>query len=109
MNLTHRAKCLIQNVLNIKKNTQIDYGLQHYTTNKQKQNTVIIHTGTTWATKHWPLSYWIELATLLTRANFTVKLSWHGDKEKNDCEQIIAACPIATLLKEEQSKKIIPT
>ena len=49
--------------------------------------------------------HWIELAKQLARANFTIQLSWFGEKEKKECLQIVKACPKATLLKVETNKK----
>lgn len=42
---------------------------------------VFLH-GTTWETKYWPESYWIELLALLAEQNIKVVLPWGNDEEK---------------------------
>lgn len=42
---------------------------------------VFLH-GTTWETKYWPESYWIELLTLLAEQNIKVVFPWGNDEEK---------------------------
>ncbi|CAM3476038.1 lipopolysaccharide heptosyltransferase I [Parendozoicomonas haliclonae] len=50
---------------------------------------VFVH-GTTWDDKHWPESYWIELAKKATKAGYVVCLPWGNDKEKARAERIAA-------------------
>lgn len=50
---------------------------------------VFLH-GTTWATKHWPEEYWIQLAKLATVKNFQVKLPWGNESEKARAHRIAA-------------------
>lgn len=46
--------------------------------------------GTTWPTKHWPLSYWGELIELANRGGFEVLLPWGNDEEKARAENLAA-------------------
>lgn len=48
---------------------------------------VFLH-GTTWATKHWPETYWRELAERLGRRNLQVRLPWGNPAEKARAERI---------------------
>jgi heptosyltransferase-1 len=58
---------------------------------------VFLH-GSTWASKRWPLEYWIELAELADRADLAVYLPWGNVSEKNNAQTICAASPNAKLL-----------
>ena len=37
--------------------------------------------GTTWATKHWPEQYWIELADRMSETDYTIVLPWGNEAE----------------------------
>lgn len=41
---------------------------------------VLLH-GTTWDTKHWPDSYWSQLAELIASAGYQIQLLWGNDLE----------------------------
>ena len=53
---------------------------------------VLLH-GTTWETKRWPESHWIELARRATAAGVEPVLRWHGEQERAEAERIAAAAP----------------
>lgn len=44
--------------------------------------------GTTWATKHWPLSYWKQLAQLVSHEGFQVLLPWGNEQEYANAKAI---------------------
>lgn len=44
--------------------------------------------GTTWATKHWPESYWLELAGKLAESGLKILLPWGNDIERQRAEKI---------------------
>lgn len=46
--------------------------------------------GTTWPTKHWPDSYWLELAQKLASTGLRILLPWGSDVERQRAEQIAA-------------------
>ena len=48
---------------------------------------VFIH-GTTWEDKHWPESYWLELAQKATSAGYIICLPWGNDHERQRAERI---------------------
>ncbi|MDR2207864.1 MAG: lipopolysaccharide heptosyltransferase I [Azoarcus sp.] len=48
---------------------------------------VFLH-GTTWPTKHWPESYWRELARLATGAGWNVRLPWGSEEEHERARRI---------------------
>ena len=61
-----------------------DYGINR--ANFQDPNLTVpylifLH-GTTWATKHWPEEYWIELTRLAAAKGLQVKLPWGNESEK---------------------------
>jgi len=46
--------------------------------------------GTTWPTKHWPESYWLELAQQLASSGLKILVPWGNDAERQRAEQIAA-------------------
>ena len=44
--------------------------------------------GTTWDTKLWPESYWVELSKLVVASDRKVVLPWGNDEEKSRAERI---------------------
>ena len=44
--------------------------------------------GTTWLTKHWPESYWRELARLATGSGWNVRLPWGSEAEHDSAQRI---------------------
>ncbi|MBB71042.1 MAG: lipopolysaccharide heptosyltransferase I [Legionellales bacterium] len=96
-----RARQLFSQVLGYElPKTVADYGVD---TDKLPQQTigdnslVFLH-GTTWATKHWPESYWHELTKLATTADFNVLLPWGNDTERERARRIAAVSDKATVL-----------
>lgn len=47
--------------------------------------------GTTWANKHWPESYWLQLAQRVTAAGYQVVLPWANDDEQLRAQGIAQA------------------
>jgi heptosyltransferase-1 len=62
------------------------------------QKYLIFFHGTTWATKHWPEEYWIELVKLANNAGFPVKLPWGNDTEKARAQRIAQVSANAEVL-----------
>ena len=58
---------------------------------------VFIH-GTTWPTKHWPESYWCDLAHTVNEAGFRVVLPWGNTEEKERAELIFRCSKSVTVL-----------
>ena len=54
----------------------------------ERQKIVVLLHGTTWASKHWPESSWIELRHLLLEAGYQVVLPWGNDEEKARAKRI---------------------
>ena len=54
--------------------------------NPEKQ--VLLLHGTTWASKHWPEAYWIELAKKLIGDGYRVMLPWGSSEERLRAEKI---------------------
>ncbi len=54
--------------------------------------------GTTWATKHWPVEYWIELANIAKQAGLFIKLPWGNATEKQRAEDIAKQCDYVEVL-----------
>jgi len=58
---------------------------------------VFLH-GTTWATKHWPESYWCDLAKIAANAGFKIQLLWGNEPELARAKRIASAVPAAALV-----------
>lgn len=71
--------------------TVVDYGLDlaRLAAQSPNQRYLIFLHGTTWASKHWPESYWIELARLAVAAGVQVYLPWGNAVEHARAERIM--------------------
>ena len=58
---------------------------------------VFLH-GTTWATKQWPMSYWIQLAERAKEAGLRVKISGGSRDEMERAEAIAKHCCIVDVI-----------
>lgn len=72
----------------------IDYGLEQldFSTSQltiKKPYCVFLH-GTTWASKFWPESYWIQLSAALKELGFEIQLPWGNRTEYLAAERIKA-------------------
>lgn len=70
----------------------IDYGIdiKRIDSNGEttsKKQLLFLH-GTTWATKHWPETYWRHLAHIATEAGYKVLVPWGDNREKQRAEFI---------------------
>jgi heptosyltransferase I len=77
-----------------------DYGiLKHFEPEAAKiLPTILFIHGTTWATKHWPDSYWIALAERITAAGFAIRLPWYTTQEYERAQDIAAIHPNISLM-----------
>ena len=48
---------------------------------EQEENYLVFLHGTTWASKQWPETYWVQLAELAKAAGYRVKMSGGNDEE----------------------------
>ncbi len=53
--------------------------------------------STTWNSKHWPESYWVELIKLATAAGYHIVLPW-GGKSEHERAQRLGVAPNTTVL-----------
>lgn len=85
-----RVRQLFSQALGYSLNGQLDKKLGEYSLSFQseRQKSVVLLHGTTWASKHWPEGSWIELSRLLLEAGYQVKLPWGNDVEKARAERI---------------------
>ena len=69
----------------------IDYGIADMgdavEASAAPREVVFLH-GTTWATKHWPVSFWSTLAVLAAQAGYRVVLPWGDDGERERAQRI---------------------
>lgn len=62
--------------------TAPEYDLNLNVTQSASQPYVVFLHGTTWDTKHWPESYWFDLAKIMSEQGFKIKLLWGNENEK---------------------------
>jgi heptosyltransferase-1 len=79
-----------------------DYGIRGRFSSQGRQSYLVFLHGTTWPTKHWPESYWTELAEMVARAGLQVKLPWGNTVERQRAERIAAADPAVEVLPRRQ-------
>jgi len=89
MHAVERLRTLFAQSLNYSlKDLPLDYGISQRNPSKPQENnsttdrkTILFLHGTTWDTKHWPETYWIELSNLLTEKDFQIIIPWGSDIE----------------------------
>jgi len=97
-----RIRSLFAQALGYKITTDIpDYGIDRQSlivkTPSDSPYLVFLH-GTTWDTKHWPPSYWRDLALLAHKNNYAIKLPWGNLAERERALHIAADCNTAEVL-----------
>ena len=80
--------------------TPPDYGLSrgHFSSIPADERYVIFLHGTAWASKQWPLEYWLQLASLAAEAGYKVYLPWGNESEHQRAQHIAAQCSRVTVL-----------
>ncbi len=97
-----RVRQLMAQVLNYPlPDTIADYGIQREqlmpAIMTEKNYLVFLH-GTTWPTKHWPETYWQQLARLAVDAGLTIKLPWGNATEQERAQRIAQISPQIEIL-----------
>lgn len=75
-----------------------DYGIQAPARQPSDPPYLLFLHGTTWATKQWPQTYWIELARLASAAGYQVRLPWGNPGERARAEEITDTAGAGRLL-----------
>ena len=73
----------------------VDYGIQVNNSDIAEQSDtrrILFLHGTTWATKHWPETYWLELANQMTEQAYKIILPWGNDIEYQRALRIKEKC-----------------
>jgi len=83
-----RQRQLFAALLDYIPGTEMDAGLTRAETHPGR---VFLLHGTTWDTKHWPDSMWIELAKHAVDAKMCPTLTWGNDVERQRAEAIASA------------------
>jgi len=83
--------------------TMPEYGLDEFNRssggkNIHDTNYVIFLHGTTWSTKHWPESAWIELTKIVVAKGIKIKLPWGNKTEEERAQRIAAVSPQVSVL-----------
>jgi len=65
-----------------------DYGISQRFASQGRQRYLVFLHGTTWTTKHWPETYWAELAGMAAAHGLPVKLPWGSETERRRAERI---------------------
>ena len=96
-----RARALFAQALGYENSEHIaDYGIdikRLASYELQQPYCVFLH-GTTWDTKHWPDTYWIELAKIVVKAGYFIQLLWGNDVELTRAKKIAAIVPQAIVI-----------
>lgn len=88
---TKRLRSLFSKVLGYSEPSSVPiYGLKppKMTKNPVNEPYVVLLHGTTWKTKLWPDSFWVELSHLLKNRGFKVVLPWSNPEELARAERI---------------------
>lgn len=80
----HRLRQLFAKILNYEYQSEIiNYGINlgQFIHQSPKEKYIVLLHGTTWLTKHWPESYWHQLAQLISENNLYIRLLWGNENE----------------------------
>ena len=74
--------------------TPPDYGISRgrFSPVPEDEKYVVFLHGTAWASKQWPVEYWVQLASLATEAGYKVYLPWGNEKEQQRAQHIAVQC-----------------
>ena len=101
-----RVRQLFSQVLEYSLSDQLgEYSLSF---KSERQKSVVLLHGTTWASKHWPEASWIELGGLLQKAGYSVKLPWGNEVEKSRAERIAERCLVEQNMVEQGGAEVLP-
>lgn len=103
-----RVRQLFAKSLNYKfEQNELSYGLQKkdFLPVLKQPYMVFLH-GTTWASKHWPETYWAELVQLADEAGFDVYLPWGNKVEKARAERLAEVSEKAYVLDKSTIKQL---
>ena len=80
--------------------TPPDYGISRgrFSPVPADERYVVFLHGTAWASKQWPVEYWVQLASLATEAGYKVYLPWGNEKEQQRAQHIAVQCSGVTVL-----------
>lgn len=80
--------------------TPPDYGLSRgrFSPIPADERYVVFLHGTAWASKQWPVEYWVQLARLAAEAGYKVYLPWGSEQEQQRAQRIAVQCPDVTVL-----------
>jgi heptosyltransferase-1 len=70
--------------------SQPDYGIREQFSKQPGTPCLVFLHGTTWATKHWPDAYWVELAGMAAAAGYQVRIPWGNEIEHRRASKIAA-------------------
>ncbi|MCB4795756.1 lipopolysaccharide heptosyltransferase I [Pseudomonas sp. NP21570] len=76
-----------------------DYGLnrEQMAASSDQPYLLFLH-GTTWPSKHWPETYWRELAERMSDFGWAIRLPWGNAEEKARAERIVSGVANAAVL-----------
>ncbi len=77
-----------------------DFGLDttRFARTADNENYLVFLHGTTWTSKQWPLSYWVQLAQMAGTAGYRIKMSGGNEDEMARAQQIAAASQYVDVL-----------
>lgn len=81
----HRIRQLFAQAFKYELTNVIDYGVMWdkiARPNSESNPYLVFLHGTTWATKHWPDEYWLELAKIAGNNGFAVHVTWATTEQK---------------------------
>jgi heptosyltransferase-1 len=80
--------------------TEIDYGVRwdNFISEKPVKPYLFFLHGTTWESKHWPESYWLELANIAGEHGYDVYMTWATGEQKARVERLSAQSKTITML-----------
>ncbi len=99
MHAIERVRALFAQALGYTKpDIELDYGISVASHNTADTPYLVFLHGTTWATKLWPVEYWVELAKIVSAQGYAIYLPWGSVAEQQVAEQIVQQSGAGELL-----------
>lgn len=94
-----RVRALLARALDysVSPDSAVDYGLAESWRGDPASREVLLLHGTTWATKHWPETHWIELAERVRAGGFEPVTTWGDALERRRAQRLAERANVRVL------------
>jgi heptosyltransferase I len=89
-----RTRRLFADVFGYRLSGSLDFGIQHHFARVEGDDrAMVLLPGSSWASKRWPESCWLQLASLAVAAGWRVSVVWGSDDERLLAQRLVEVLP----------------